>query len=76
MLCEHGNKFPSSVREKNILYQLHNYHIVTRIINQLSLGCVSHLPNVGCKLKYIPYFSIDNAHLIYNAHPKHFRHSF
>jgi len=25
---------------------------------------------------YTPYFSIDNAHLIYNAHPKRFRHSF
>jgi len=25
---------------------------------------------------YIPYFSIDNAHLMYNAHPKLFRHSF
>ena len=24
----------------------------------------------------IPYFSIDNAHLKYNAHPKLFRHSF
>ena len=26
-----------------------------------------------CKL---PYFSIDNAHLMYNAHPELFRHSF
>ena len=25
---------------------------------------------------HIPYFSIDNAHLMYNAHPKLFRHSF
>jgi hypothetical protein len=25
---------------------------------------------------YIPYFSIDNAHLMYNAHPKLFRHSY
>ena len=25
---------------------------------------------------YLPYFSIDNAHLKYNAHPKLFRHSF
>jgi hypothetical protein len=24
----------------------------------------------------IPYFSIDNAHLMYNPHPKLFRHSF
>jgi len=24
----------------------------------------------------LSYFSIDNAHLIYNAHPKLFRHSF
>jgi hypothetical protein len=24
----------------------------------------------------VPYFSIDNAHLMYNAHPKFFRHSF
>ena len=24
----------------------------------------------------VPYFSIDNAHLMYNAHPKLFRHSF
>jgi len=23
----------------------------------------------------VPYFSIDNAHLMYNAHPKVFRHS-
>ena len=28
------------------------------------------------KLKEIPYFSIDNAHLMYNAHPKLFRNSF
>jgi hypothetical protein len=27
-------------------------------------------------LKYIPYFSIDNARLMYNAHPKLFGHSF
>ena len=26
--------------------------------------------------KIIPYFSIDNAHVMYNAHPKIFRHSF
>jgi hypothetical protein len=26
--------------------------------------------------KELPYFSIDNAHLIYNVHPKLFRHSF
>ena len=25
---------------------------------------------------FIPYFSIDNAYLMYNAHPKLFRHSF
>jgi hypothetical protein len=25
---------------------------------------------------HLPYFSIDNAHLMYNAHPKLFRHSF
>jgi hypothetical protein len=24
----------------------------------------------------LPYFSIDNAHLMYKAHPKHFRHFF
>ena len=24
----------------------------------------------------LPYFSIDNLHLMYNAHPKLFRHSF
>jgi hypothetical protein len=24
----------------------------------------------------IPYFSIDNAHLVYNTHPILFRHSF
>jgi hypothetical protein len=28
------------------------------------------------KNNLIPYFSIDNAHLMYNAHPKLFRHSF
>ena len=27
-------------------------------------------------LYVLPYFSIDNAHLMYNAHPKLFRHSF
>ena len=27
-------------------------------------------------IKQVPYFSIDNAHLMYNAHPKLFRHSF
>jgi hypothetical protein len=25
---------------------------------------------------HIPYFSIDNSHLMYNAHPKLFRRSF
>jgi hypothetical protein len=25
---------------------------------------------------HIPYFSIDKAQLMYNAHPKHFRHPF
>ena len=29
-----------------------------------------------CKWTKLPYFSIDNAHLMYNAHPKLFRHSF
>jgi len=24
----------------------------------------------------LPYFSLDNAHLMYNAHPKLFRHCF
>jgi len=33
----------------------------------------SMLPGVR---KTIPYFSIDNAHLMYNGHPKLFRHSF
>ena len=28
------------------------------------------------ELRELPYFSIDNAHLMYNAHPKLFRHSF
>jgi hypothetical protein len=32
--------------------------------------------NVNFNINLTPYFSIDNAHLIYNAHPKHFRHSF
>jgi hypothetical protein len=37
-------------------------------------GCVwLYFQNIKMKL---PYFSIDNAHLIYNAHPKLFRHSF
>jgi hypothetical protein len=27
-------------------------------------------------LRYIPYFSINNSQLIYNAYPKRFRHSF
>ena len=27
-------------------------------------------------LNRLPYFSIDNAHLMYNAHPKLLRHSF
>ena len=26
--------------------------------------------------RHLPYFSIDNAHLMYNAHPKLFRHYF
>jgi hypothetical protein len=29
-----------------------------------------------CIHTHIPYFSIDNAHLMYNTHPKLFRHSF
>ena len=29
-----------------------------------------------CEVIQVPYFSIDNAHLMYNAHPKLFRHSF
>jgi hypothetical protein len=28
------------------------------------------------ELLQLPYFSINNAHLMYNARPKHFRHSF
>ena len=32
--------------------------------------------NTGYVSKILPYFSIDNAHLMYNAHPKLFRHSF
>jgi hypothetical protein len=32
-----------------------------------------HTERYGSKVQY---FSIDNAHLMYNAHPKLFRHSF
>jgi hypothetical protein len=32
--------------------------------------------NVGVDGRKIPYFTIDNAHLMYKAHPKLFRHSF
>jgi hypothetical protein len=28
------------------------------------------------KAEHLPYFSIDNAHLMYNVHPKLFRYSF
>jgi hypothetical protein len=28
------------------------------------------------KVEKVPYFSIYNAHLLYNAHPKLFQHSF
>jgi hypothetical protein len=38
------------------------------------LNCL-HCRKLSCQHK-IPYFSIDNAHLMYNAHPKLFRHSF
>jgi hypothetical protein len=36
-------------------------------------GTVSHMDYI---LRYIPYFSGDNAHLMYNAHPKLFRISY
>jgi hypothetical protein len=32
--------------------------------------------NLVCGDTDIPYFLIDNTHLMYNAHPKPFRHSF
>jgi hypothetical protein len=42
-----------------------------------------HKSSVLCGVKFqsvisnlSPYFSIDNVHLIYNAHPNFFRHSF
>ena len=37
---------------------------------------VSHLVALVRSSVELPYFSIDNAHLMYNAHPKLFRHSF
>jgi hypothetical protein len=36
-------------------------------------GLLQEWPQTGLEL---PYFSIDNAQLMYNAHPKLFRHSF
>jgi hypothetical protein len=31
---------------------------------------------ISCSLQKVPYFLIDNAHLMYKAHPKLFRNSF
>ena len=36
------------------------------------LGFPGHLFYAEFKISKLPYFSIDNAHLMYNAHPKFF----
>jgi hypothetical protein len=42
----------------------------------LQEGSKSPVSVINSWWNQLPVFSIDNAHLIYNAHPKHFRHSF
>ena len=53
--------------------------LIAFLLQQWLHKCVSMISymNIFCLIEiYIPYFSIDNAHLMYNAHPKLFRHSF
>jgi hypothetical protein len=45
----------------------------TDVINLLKSKIISFSKILFLEL---PYFSIDNAHLLYNAHPKLFRHFF
>ena len=44
--------------------------------DKLTLNTLKFLSSVEVIIIIIPYFSIDNAHLMCNAHPKLFRHSF
>ena len=60
-------------RKMDIHVKLHNTEVYKKSVINMSTKVYNNLP--GC-IKEIPYFSIDNAHLMYNAHPKLFRHSF
>jgi hypothetical protein len=45
-------------------------------LHQLNTYFLSPIASGQAKIEHIPYFLVDNAHLMYNAHPKLFRHSF
>jgi hypothetical protein len=56
------------------LYEL--YHDARIHEHQVYENALHYESNDRLGKNYIPYFSIDNAHIMYNAQPKHFRHSF
>jgi hypothetical protein len=48
-------------------------HLENLELREFGNSCIHRSASFG---KQVPYFSIDNGHLMYNAHPKRFRHSF
>jgi hypothetical protein len=56
-------------------FKCRNFHgaIAVQVIVRLSNGTIS-IPHL--RKTQLPYFSIDNAQLMYNTHSKLFRHSF
>ena len=78
MVTKHGITMHVSVGINVLTNAIENHNSVsknntahfTRLFQGRCAQCVRYT-------KYkLPYFSIDNAHLMYNAHPKLFRHSF
>jgi hypothetical protein len=51
-------------------------YTVVILVTSCITACTLQTPGKLHMCNNVPYFSIDKAHLMYNAHPKLFRHSF
>jgi hypothetical protein len=70
---------PSSVYDFSFnahIRALNTTHCYKHMSNNMRYNYSAYTTYRRCCINYIQYFSIDNAHLMYNAHPRLFRHSF
>jgi hypothetical protein len=69
-------KLEKGTKNKKSNTQIRESDIEAMVLNQkLRLTSLTKADIKNIFHSQIQYFSIDNAHLVYNAHPKCFRHS-